>query len=594
MMKEHYMLISKLDLPNININDILSTRVGLIKDYSHTAMFHFWFPFHAFTVEYANQEEVLAAMERGEVDVMMGSMIQLLSLLNYEERSGYKANLVFDYTYDIFPGFNKDEAVLISIMDKAFAMIDIDVIANQWMRRTFDYHSKMLRSQRFWLFGMSVLTLLVLALVSAFFAKSRSSGKELEELVIQKTQELRQKTEEAHSANRSKSAFLANMSHEIRTPMNSIIGFSELALDKDISSETKNYLGKILENAQGLLHIINDILDISKIESGKMEMERIPFDLHEIFSQCQTAIMPKAMEQGVTVHFYAEPSIGRRLLGDPTRLRQIIINFLSNAVKFTNFGVVKVSSSVVKDTVDTIEIHFEVRDNGIGMTKEQISKIYEPFIQADSSTTRKYGGTGLGLSISKNMIELMGGKLIIESTKGVGSKFGFSVVFDTIDIPAGKHSSIKSLGSVEKPIFEGEILVCEDNLMNQEVVREHLSRVGLKTVVAANGRDGVDLVRRRMEKGEKRYDLIFMDIHMPVMDGLEAASKIIALGSGAPIVAMTANVMASEKEYYIEYGMRDCVAKPFTSQELWKCLLKYLTPVSTAQTDSTDKNKGLR
>ena len=382
----------------------------------------------------------------------------------------------------------------------------------------------------------------------------------------------------AESANEAKSVFLANMSHEIRTPMNSIIGFAELALDSNISHKTREYLDKILENSEWLLQIINDILDISKIESGKLELERIPFDLHEIFAHCQTTIMPKALEKGLMLHFYAEPSFGKRLLGDPTRLRQILINLLSNAIKFTRIGTVKVSSSIIESTENSVTMHFEVRDSGIGMTTEQIERIYEPFMQADSSTTRKYGGTGLGLAICKTIIELFGGELLVESTPGLGSKFSFDIKFDAIDAPAGSSDASMPVNEYEKPYFEGEILVCEDNAMNQQVIFEHLTRVGLHTVVAHNGQEGVDYVRSRLENDQKPFDLIFMDIHMPVMDGLEAASAIEKMNTGTPLVAMTANIMARDRELYEASGLPDFISKPFTSLELWRCLMKYLTP----------------
>jgi signal transduction histidine kinase/DNA-binding response OmpR family regulator len=390
---------------------------------------------------------------------------------------------------------------------------------------------------------------------------------------------------EAEIASISKSTFLANMSHEIRTPMNSIVGFSELAMDGDISEKTKDYLEKIMANAEWLLQIINDILDISKIESGKMELEKIPFDIHEMFASCRTLIMPKAVEKGIMLHFYAEPSLGKKPLGDPTRLRQVFVNLLSNAVKFTNSGMVKLYSEILEKNDDSIKMRFEIRDSGIGMTAEQMDKIFSPFTQAESGTTRKYGGTGLGLTITKNIVEMMGGNLAVESSPGVGSKFSFELVFDTIDVTGDEAFENKIiLHDFEKPSFEGEVLLCEDNAMNQQVICEHLARVGLKTVVAENGKAGVDLVRERQEKGEKQFDLILMDMHMPVMDGLEASSQILALETGIPIVALTANIMSNDREIYRDHGMFDCVGKPFTSQELWRCLMKYLTPLSVADT----------
>ena len=392
---------------------------------------------------------------------------------------------------------------------------------------------------------------------------------------------LRKSIEDAQASSRAKTTFLANMSHEIRTPMNSIVGFSELALDGNVPVKTRDYLAKIQTNAEWLLQIINNVLDISKIESGKMEMEHIPFDMHELFSSCRTLIMPKAIEKCVQLHFYVEPSMGKMPLGDPTRLRQVLINLLSNAVKFTNAGMVKLQAAISGKTDNTITMHFEVKDSGIGMTEEQIKKIFDPFMQAESGTTRKYGGTGLGLAITKTIIEMMGGELSVESTPKVGSKFSFDLTFDTIDVPENiKLVKASALEEIEKPVFEGEVLLCEDNTMNQQVICEHLSRVGLKTVVADNGKIGVDMIRGRALSGEKQFDLVFMDMHMPVMDGLEASAKILELNTGVPVVAMTANIMSNDIDIYRNSGMNDCVGKPFTSQELWRCLLKYLIPVS--------------
>ena len=308
---------------------------------------------------------------------------------------------------------------------------------------------------------------------------------------------------------------------------------------------------------------------------------KIPFDLHDLFEGCRTFIMPKAAKKGLILHFYAEPAIRKMPLGDPARLSHALMNLLSNAVKFTNTGIVKLHSAI-KDTQPgrwrkkTVTISFEVKDSGVGMTGEQIEKLWQDI----------YGGAGLGFSVTKDIVKMMGGKLAVESTAGLGSKFSFDLTFDTIDVsgtdtPWAEKIGVKNIpDEFEMPMFEGEVLLCEDNPMNQQIVCEHLARVGLKTVVAENGKIGVDMVQRRVNNNEKQFDLIFMDMHMPVMDGLEASSKILELNTGVPVVAITANIMANDREIYRRSGMHDCVGKPFTAQELWRCLMKYLTPAS--------------
>ena len=406
-------------------------------------------------------------------------------------------------------------------------------------------------------------------------------------ILLIRTQKL---SESAMAASQAKSAFLATMSHEIRTPMNSIMGFAELALDKAISPQVKEYLGKITDNTQWLLRIINDILDISKIESGKMELENAPFDLNNIITRCQSVIHPSVTEKGLDLCVYAEPLKGKRLLGDPVRLYQALMNLLTNAVKFTKTGTINLSSGIKVSNNNSVTIFFEIKDSGIGMTAEQINKVFDPFVQADSSTTRNYGGTGLGLPITKNIVELMGGKLVVASNPGSGSTFSFELTFEaieaTFDMP-----EYTEINAVEKPTFDGLILVCEDNPMNQQVICEHLARVGLRSIIAENGMIGVEMVQERMEKGQPPFDMVFMDIFMPVMDGVEAAEKITALSTGTPIVAMTANVMTSELENYKKCGMSDCVGKPFTTQELWRCLLKYLTPISFTDMDEAEQTR---
>jgi len=403
--------------------------------------------------------------------------------------------------------------------------------------------------------------------------------------------ELAHKKEQAEETSRMKSVFLANMSHEIRTPMHGIIGFSELALDDNDSAlpiKTKSYLSKIKYSAESLLQIIDDILDISKIEAGKIQLERTPFNIGDVFKLCRVIASPKAMEKELTLFCYAEPSVGRMLVGDPTRLRQVLINLLSNSIKFTNNGMVKLLSAIKKVADNTVTIHFEVKDNGIGMTEEQINKVFHPFVQGDDSTTRRFGGTGLGLAITNSLVELMGGELKVDSKPGLGSKFSFDITFDTVPKDDANVRASALASGDKKPLFEGTVLICEDNELNQQVVIGHLSRVGLSTIIANNGLEALDIFKNRTAKGEKPFDLIFMDIHMPEMDGLEAAKKLLEMGCKTPIVALTANIMTNDRDAYLAAGMLECLPKPFSTGDLWSCLLKYLTPVQMLNVGNTE------
>jgi signal transduction histidine kinase len=570
-----YALLSKTDYPNIILSDISNARVGLIANTTPTEMFRLWFPGASNAREYATDASAFLALDSGEVDLLMESKNRLLSALNYYELPNYKVNYLFN-RYESSFAFNRNQGVLLSIIEKALPLIDTDTIVEQWMTKTYDYRTKVAEGRIPWLIGAITLGFGVL-LFTLLFIRGMGEGKRLAVLVEEKTRE-------ATEASEAKSRFISTMTHELRTPMNSIIGFSELAINENLPAETKDYLNKIMLNSDLLLQIINDVLDISKIEAGKMELEYIPFDLHELLTACQTIITPRAAEKEVNLYFYAEPSIDRKLIGDSLRLRQVILNLLSNAVKFTSKnGVIKISATMVPITNATpsdtngITIHFEVKDSGIGMSPEQLANVSQPFVQAETGTSRKYGGTGLGLAISKNIIELMGSKLTIESMLGVGSKFSFDISFATVKLDedaSGSHALPDNMADNSQLV--GEILLCEDNRMNQQVFSENLKRVGLRLDIAENGREGYNMVRRRHEKGEKPYDIIFMDIYMPIMDGLESSTLITELNTGSPIVALTANVMSHDKDIYEKAGMKDSVTKPFKTQELMDCLAKYL------------------
>jgi len=599
IVKDYYALLSKTELRNINLNEILYMKIGFVRGSAYAELFHKWFANHTNVVEYESTDLLFSALENSEIDLAMTSQNKSLFLTNFRELPGFKINILFDFPFESTFGFYKGDSILCSIVDKSLRLVEKKSIADGWTRRVYDYRVKLAQEKLPFFLGICGLFLCVLILVFVLFLRNRSEGKRLKLEVQARTNELEKShydlekaVQAAETANRAKSTFLANMSHEIRTPMNSVVGFSELAMmEKNLPPATKEYIKKIIESSRWLLQIINNVLDISKIESGKMNLEIIPFSLYDVFDNSRTATIPKAMEKGIELSFYMEPFAGKKLLGDPTKLTQVFINLISNALKFTNAGIVKLSSIVKNQTEKSCRIRFEVKDSGIGMTQEQVNKIFDPFVQADSSTTRKYGGTGLGLAITKNLIELMGGTLLVESTPNVGTTFAFELDFNTINIPqAVLNKPVSSSGNIEKMLFDGDALVCEDNKMNQKVIQGHLAKAGLQVVLAENGKEAVDIMRSRFDSGQRPFKIVFMDIHMPVMDGLEATEQIRTFDEKTPIVALTANVMTNERVLYKKSGMHDYLGKPFTSKELWHCLLKYLTPVNQTQDSLKSEN----
>jgi len=394
----------------------------------------------------------------------------------------------------------------------------------------------------------------------------------LQDIVDEQTLDLQKALNSADMANHSKSEFLANMSHEIRTPMNAIMGMAHLAQLTNLSEKQRNYLNKIETAAQSLLTIINDILDFSKIEAGKLALENADFSVEKVFEHLNDILKIKADEKNIQLAFVISPDAPRYFVGDSLRLGQILINLVSNAVKFTEHGHITVSVEQKNSNETTSELCFSVQDSGIGMNPEQIDALFQPFAQADTSTTRKYGGTGLGLTISKQLAELMGSDISVTSVLGQGSCFSFNVVLERSSNQTIHSDEAEKIYSLHPHYGAQRILLVEDNEINQQVAMELLASMNLNVIVAKNGQEGV-----RFALAEP-FDLILMDVQMPVMDGLTAARLIRAEPSlkTLPIVAMTAHAMQGDKEKSLAAGMNDHLTKPIEIDKLIGILNRWL------------------
>lgn len=404
------------------------------------------------------------------------------------------------------------------------------------------------------------------------FENELTEAKVMAELAAALAEEARHKAESATliaiDAVKAKQQFLSNMSHEIRTPMNAILGFTKVVLKTELSTKQREYLSAIKMSGDSLIVLINDILDLAKVDAGKMTFEKVPFKLADSIYAMLHLFEPKIQEKNLRLIKVYDNTIPPTLLGDPVRLHQIILNLVSNAVKFTNEGQITVSVKIVSETEKDILIAFEVADTGIGIPENRIDKIFENFQQAYSGTSRLYGGTGLGLAIVKQLIEPQGGSIQVTSKVGIGSKFCFQLPFTKTSADVEPESEVPEW---DKEIMKVSVLVVEDIPLNQLLMRTLLDDFGFECDIAGNGRIAIEMLNRKDEEGQlKEYDLILMDLQMPEMNGFETTSYIRnEMHLKLPIVALTADVTTVDLAKCKSVGMNDYIAKPVNDKILY-------------------------
>jgi len=578
---DFYALLSKSDYDDIKLNEIKYNKIGLIQDTAHTEIFQRWFPHHTDTVMYVNGNSAYNALMDGEIDLLMASISQLLNLTNFRELAGFKANVIFSQPLESTPGFHVDEDLLCGIVEKSLYLIHTEGISERWTRKTYDYTVKLAQAQRPWLIGASALLLIILILVFLMLQRNRREGKRLEYLVHERTAEL-------ETANRAKSYFLANMSHEIRTPMNAIIGMTTIAKSSDSLDRVLYSVDRIEDASKHLLGIINDILDMSKIEANKLELSPTEFSFEKMLKRVVNVINFRVEEKNQKFKVYVDEKIPLYLIGDDQRLAQVITNLLGNAVKFTpEEGSITINTYLLGEENGACEIKIAVTDTGIGISEEQRSRLFQSFSQAESDTTRKFGGTGLGLSISKSIIELMGGRIWVDSKPGEGSTFAFTFRMKR-GKPMEERSYVKAMNWEDTRI----LVVDDDSYILadfQGILRLH----GLSCDVAENGEAALRLVEKN-----GGYDVYFIDWRMPGMDGIalinELKKRKQPVNKDSLYIMMSAAEISSVAEEAKKAGANKFFQKPLFPSSITDIISEYTGTRESICPDTADHDSDIQ
>ncbi|MDR0463601.1 MAG: transporter substrate-binding domain-containing protein, partial [Treponema sp.] len=730
IMTDHYALVSKLEHHNVTLNEILLEKVGFAANTIHAEMFRQWFPNHKHSIEYETIELAFEAMQKSEVDLVMTTQRRLMQQTHYLEHTGFKINLLFSQPVETRFGFNKNETVLRSIIDKSLNLINVDAVTVQWSQRTFDYRANIAEARLPWLLGAISMSAVVLFLLLVMFYRSSDERRSLAQMVnkaneanklkivsiksmetilnsidamiyvtnpqtnkilfindsmkkhyditgdctgrlcyevLQKdvfnrcsfcpcfqldnepdrvivwdehntitnriyrnadryidwpngqtvhvqhsvdTTELVAAKEFAERSSRYKSSFLANMSHEIRTPMNTILGIAEIQLqEKTHGPETQEAFSKIYESGDILLNIINDLLDLSKIEAGKFEINPAKYDISSLIND--TALLNRLRYDSNPVEFILnmDENTPLELFGDELRIKQILNNILSNAFKYTDQGKVELSVSVEPSAESLpdkdVTLIFRVSDTGQGMTKKQIETLFDEYTRFNLNTNRAIIGTGLGMSITMRLVNEMNGTITVDSEPGSGSVFtvripqkqtgsavcGSALVNKLQNFNFQSTTITKKLQFLREYMPYGSVLIVDDMDSNIYVTKGMLLPYGINVETASSGLEAIEKI-----KSGKSYDIIFMDHMMPKMDGIAAVKIIRGMGYSNTIIALTANALIGRAEMFMKNGFDGFISKPIDSRELNLVLNDYIKSkkppeiVEKARKEQSEKN----